>query len=123
MRAMYILINRGKQGATMSRKKKVSIPCSHMMTQSFVAGLSTGVFGWLEGHKMEEMRWSALHVVFSKGDELKAQESCVGCKLDRSHRVPVMGTAKPLTEATFLQMPVLSMWAAKPLMETLHTTS
>ena len=29
MRAMYILINRGKQGATMSRKKKVSIPCSH----------------------------------------------------------------------------------------------
>ena len=29
MRAMYILINRGKQGATMSHKKKVSIPCSH----------------------------------------------------------------------------------------------
>ena len=28
MRAMYILINRGKQGATMSRKK-VSILCSH----------------------------------------------------------------------------------------------
>ena len=31
MRAMYILINRGKQGATMSRKK-VSILCSHINT-------------------------------------------------------------------------------------------
>ena len=33
MRAMYILINRGKQGATMSRKK-VSILCSHMYQES-----------------------------------------------------------------------------------------
>ena len=36
MRAMYILINRGKQGATMSRKKKVSILCSHNSPQSVV---------------------------------------------------------------------------------------
>ena len=32
MCAMYILINRGKQGATMSHKKKVSILCSHSTT-------------------------------------------------------------------------------------------
>ena len=74
------------------------------MTQSFVAGLSTGVFGWLEGRKMEEMKWSALRVVSSKGDELKAQESRVGCKLDRRRRGPLMWTAKPLTEVTSLQV-------------------
>ena len=29
MHAMYISINKGEQGATMSRKMKVSILCSH----------------------------------------------------------------------------------------------
>ena len=61
MRAMYILINRGKQGATMSRKKKVSIPCSHIVKLLIEKGADVNTLGGEYG--------SALYAASNEGHE------------------------------------------------------